>query len=211
MLDDSEGLRERKRRQTRLHIAKTAMQLFTERGFDQVSVAEIAAAAGVADKTVYNYFPVKAQMFFDEAGDILDELLAAVRHRKPGASAADAVAEFIAGRAEWAAVRRPARPSARFRQLIAASPALQAERRRMFGRYETALAGLLATETGAPAGSAEPFAAAVALVGVIRAAFEADSPGAGSGGAAEAALNLLRAGLAGYARASSPPGRETGP
>lgn len=81
----------------------------------------------------------------------------------------------------------------------------------MFGRYETALAGLLATETGAPAGSAEPFAAAVALVGVIRAAFEADSPGAGSGGAAEAALNLLRAGLAGYARASSPPGRETGP
>lgn len=200
MLDDGEGLRERKRRQTRAHIAKTAMGLFAERGFDQVSVAEIAGAAGVADKTVYNYFPVKAQMFFDEAGDILEELLAAVRYRKPGASAADAVAEFIAGRAEWAAARRPARPSARFRQLIAASPALQAEQRRMFGRYETALARLLAAETGAPAGSAEPFTAAVALVGVIRAAFESGSPDAGTGGAAEAALTLLRNGLAGYAR-----------
>lgn len=206
MLDDGEGLRERKRRQTRAHIAKTAMSLFAERGFDQVSVAEIAVAAGVADKTVYNYFPVKAQMFFDEAGDILEELLAAVRYRKPGASATDAVAEFIAGRAEWAAARRPARPSARFRQLIAASPALQAEQRRMFGRYETALAGLLAAETGAPAGSAEPFVAAVALVGVIRAAFESGSPHAGTGGTAEAALNLLRTGLAGYARRPQPAG-----
>ncbi len=55
-----EGLRERKRRETRARIAGSAMPLFMRRGFDAVSVAEIAAAAGVAEKTVYNYFPVKA-------------------------------------------------------------------------------------------------------------------------------------------------------
>ena len=51
-----EGLRERKRRETRALIAGTAMRLFMRRGFDAVNVAEIAAAAGVAEKTVYNYF-----------------------------------------------------------------------------------------------------------------------------------------------------------
>ena len=64
-------MRGRKRRQTRTAIAKSAMQLFAQHGFDQVSVAQIAAAAGVAEKTVYNYFPAKADMFFDEASDIL--------------------------------------------------------------------------------------------------------------------------------------------
>ena len=48
-----------------------------------------------------------AEMFFDEAGDVLAELLAAVRYRAAGQSAVDAVAAFVAGRAEWAAGRRP--------------------------------------------------------------------------------------------------------
>jgi AcrR family transcriptional regulator len=102
-----EGLRERKRRETRALISGTAMRLFMERGFDQVSITEIAAAAGVAEKTVYNYFPAKAEMFFDEASDVLAELLAAVRYRAAGQSAVEAVGTFIAGRAEWAAGRRP--------------------------------------------------------------------------------------------------------
>jgi AcrR family transcriptional regulator len=109
-------------------------------GFDQVSVADIAAAADVAEKTVYNYFPVKAEMFFDEADDILAELLAAVQYRAVGQSALDAVATFLAGRNEWAAGRRPEQPTAGFRQLIAESAALQAQQRLMFARYETALA-----------------------------------------------------------------------
>jgi AcrR family transcriptional regulator len=143
-----EGLRERKRRETRALISGTAMRLFMERGFDQVSITEIAAAAGVADKTVYNYFPVKAEMFFDEADDVLAELLAAVRYRAAGQSAVDAVGTFIAGRAEWAAGRRPEQPSGRFREVIAESTALQAQQRLMFTAFETALAGLLAEETG---------------------------------------------------------------
>jgi AcrR family transcriptional regulator len=164
------------------------------------SVAEIAEAAGVAEKTIYNYFLVKADMFFDEASDILAELLAAVRYRAAGRSALDAVAAFVAGRAEWAAGRRPAHPTGSFRKLIAGSPALQAHQRLMFGRYETALADLLAQETGAAPGSVEPFVASVALIGVLRAPFEAGpSSRRPRQDIAAAALDLLAGGLATYA------------
>lgn len=202
-MDTGESLRQRKRRQTRGVIAHAAMRLFAERGFDQVSVADIASAAGVAEKTVYNYFPVKAEIFFDEADDILAELLAAVQYRAAGQSALDAVATFLAGRGEWAAGRRPDQPTSRFRQLIAESAALQAQRRLMFARYETALAGLLAKETGVPAGSVQPFIAAVALIGALRAAFESHpDPGQDP---ASAALGLLAGGLGSYATRASEP------
>ena len=58
------GLRELKKEQTRQHIADTAWQLFIDRGFDQVSVAEVARAAQVAEATVFNYFPSKEDLFY---------------------------------------------------------------------------------------------------------------------------------------------------
>jgi AcrR family transcriptional regulator len=199
-LDGGESLRERKRRQTREQIARAAMRLFAERGFDNVTVPQIAEAAGVAAKTVYNYFPVKAGIFFDEAGDILAELLAAVGNRTPGEPAIEGIRRFIQDRGEWAEGRRPAQPTRRFQQLIADSPALRAYQREMFSRYETALAALLADETGLPRRSVEPFVAAVALVAMIRAAFETTpsghQPGRDTSGAA---LNLLAGGLGSYA------------
>jgi AcrR family transcriptional regulator len=179
------------------------MRLFAERGFDAVTIPEIAEAADVSEKTVCNYFPHKGDLFFDEGDQVLAELLFTVSNRAAGASALDAVQAFIAGRAEWAAGRRPARPSPQFRRLIASSPALQAAQRRMFAGYETALAGLLAAETGAAPGSAEPFVAAAALVAVLRAAFEA--PAADQQAARHqtaAAAGLLRAGLGSYAVAT---------
>src|ERR1700741_4994091 len=58
------GLRELKKEQTRQHTAGTAWQLFIDRGFDQVSVAEVARAAQVAEATVFNYFPSKEDLFY---------------------------------------------------------------------------------------------------------------------------------------------------
>ena len=60
------GLRETKKLATRQQIADVAMRLFVQRGFDQVTVAEVAAEAGVSEKTVFNYFPTKEDLFFDE-------------------------------------------------------------------------------------------------------------------------------------------------
>ncbi len=60
-----EGLRERKKRLTRQLISDTATGMFLERGFDEVRVTEIAVAAGVSEKTVYNYFPTKESLLLD--------------------------------------------------------------------------------------------------------------------------------------------------
>ena len=62
------------------------MQLFAQRGFDRVTVAEVAAAADVSEKTVYNYFPTKEDLFFDEVPAREEALVAAVRGRRAGES-----------------------------------------------------------------------------------------------------------------------------
>ncbi|MEV3989012.1 TetR/AcrR family transcriptional regulator [Streptomyces sp. NPDC049837] len=87
----TEGLRERKKRQTRQHISDVATGLFLERGFDAVTIAEIARAADVSVNTVYNYFPAKEDLFLDRGEDVADRLSRYVRGRRPGESAADAV------------------------------------------------------------------------------------------------------------------------
>src|SRR2546430_1522303 len=58
------GLRDAKKLRTRQEIADQAMKLFAQRGFDGVTVAEVATAADVSEKTVYNYFPTKEDLFF---------------------------------------------------------------------------------------------------------------------------------------------------
>jgi AcrR family transcriptional regulator len=80
------GLRERKKQQTREEIGRAAMKLFTERGFDAVTVAEVAEAAGVSEKTVFNYFPAKEDLVFPEGGARWEVLLESIRERPPGTS-----------------------------------------------------------------------------------------------------------------------------
>ena len=62
---EDEGLRERKKRLMRQRLSDTATQMFMERGFDAVRVAEVAAACGVSEKTVFNYFPTKESLILD--------------------------------------------------------------------------------------------------------------------------------------------------
>ncbi|MBC9711364.1 TetR/AcrR family transcriptional regulator [Streptomyces sp. TRM66268-LWL] len=86
-----EGLRERKKRETRQRISDIATGLFLERGFDAVPIAEIAEAADVSVNTVYNYFPAKEDLFLDRSSDVVDRLSRYVRGRADGESAAQAV------------------------------------------------------------------------------------------------------------------------
>jgi len=80
------GLRDLKKQQTRTAIADTALRLFMKRGFDHVTVAEVAEAAGVSEKTVFNYFPSKEDLFFDEVDEREAALVAAIRERRPDES-----------------------------------------------------------------------------------------------------------------------------
>jgi AcrR family transcriptional regulator len=80
------GLRQRKKLRQRQAIAEVAMRLFVERGFDAVSVAEVARAADVAENTVFNYFPTKEDLFFDREAEVEDAFSRAIRTRPPGES-----------------------------------------------------------------------------------------------------------------------------
>src|SRR5690242_19030312 len=80
------GLRETKKLQTRQDISDRAMQLFAQRGFDRVTVAEVAAAAGVSEKTVFNYFPTKEDLVFDEVPAREARLVDSIRGRGSGES-----------------------------------------------------------------------------------------------------------------------------
>ncbi|MFM0730498.1 TetR/AcrR family transcriptional regulator [Paraburkholderia sediminicola] len=76
--------RSRKRLATREGISNSATRLFLERGFDNVTVDEIAAAADVGRMTVFNHFPRKEDMFFDRDEEGREMLREALRQRDPG-------------------------------------------------------------------------------------------------------------------------------
>lgn len=163
------GLRERKKQQTREHIFEAARKLFAERGFDSVTVAEIARAADVSEVTVYNYFPTKEDLFYGGMQFFEEDLIEAVRARRPGESPVRAVrrkllegTESLRGKERTASITRAA-------AAISGSPSLQAREREIVERYTRRLAELLATEAGADPGDVEPMAAAAALMGAHRA------------------------------------------
>ena len=85
----TEGLRARKKRVAREAIAATARRLFAERGFDTVTVAEIAAAADVSEKTVFNHFPTKEDLAFAGREEGIARLVADITERPPGTSVLD--------------------------------------------------------------------------------------------------------------------------
>src|ERR671934_571005 len=89
------GLRERKKQQTRQLIAETARSLFAERGFERVTVAEIARAADVSEQTVFNYFSTKEDLVYWRLGSFEEELLTTIRERAAGESALAAFRRFL--------------------------------------------------------------------------------------------------------------------
>jgi AcrR family transcriptional regulator len=165
------GLRERKKQRTRQLLSDTARRLFSERGFEQVSVAEIAREADVSEMTVFNYFPSKEDLVFSGLETFEDQLLTAIRDRPPGQTVIAAFGEFIleprgllatndaAAAGELIAVTR----------MIAASPTLLAREQQIFARYTDTLAQLIAIETGSRADDPRPYVVANALIGIHRA------------------------------------------
>jgi AcrR family transcriptional regulator len=85
----SEGLRARKKRVARQAIATTARRLFAERGYDTVTVAEVAAAADVSEKTVFNHFATKEDLAFAGREEGIAQFVAAITERPPGSSFLD--------------------------------------------------------------------------------------------------------------------------
>ena len=165
------GLRERKKQQTREAIAETARTLFVERGFEAVRVAEIARAADVSEKTVFNYFPTKEDLVFWRLEAFEAEILGALCERAPGEPALAAFRRFVLTPRGLIDEDDPAARELLLgiTRMITSSPALIAREQQVFLAFTDSLARLLAEETGADANDIEPWVAANAMMGVHRA------------------------------------------
>ena len=170
----AEGLRERKKRLMRQQLSDTATAMFLERGFDEVRVAEIAAACGVSEKTVFNYFPVKEALLMDRLEANLSALCSALADpaHTPVQAALAILDHEIAAMTGWLAAQKDASQGRdafrRFGDLIRATPALRAYQADMTDQSATAAAAVLAARAGTTADDPEPQIAARALLGLWR-------------------------------------------
>ncbi|MEV6158972.1 TetR/AcrR family transcriptional regulator [Nonomuraea sp. NPDC052129] len=153
----TEGLRERKKQQTRHRIRDVATALFVERGFDHVTIAEVAAAAEVSVNTVYNYFQTKEDLVLPPEEASPQRLADIVRHRPAGQAAVPAVLEHL--RQE---VRRRERKLGltdgfgRVFDMMRAAPTLTARLGDLGRQMTDELAAVLAEESGAAPGDPLP-------------------------------------------------------
>ena len=139
------GLRESKKLEMRREIADAAMRLFVQRGFDHVTVSEVAAAARVSEKTVFNYFPTKEDLFFDEVPERQAAVIAAIRNRTPGESIVGALRRLQAADCP----RLCSAGFAVFARIIEESPALQAKELEVMAQMTELLAAAVRDELGA--------------------------------------------------------------
>jgi AcrR family transcriptional regulator len=172
MAATTEGLRERKKRQTHEVIARAAMKLFAARGFDAVTVADVARAADVAEKTVFNYFPAKEDLVLHGGEERRAALIDAIRARPPGASI---VESFRAGTMEFIdrVQSDPVESIVVVPRLVAGSKTL---RDRLFLSWEqeaATLAPVIAQEAGASEGDLVPAVVARTLAWTHRLVFRA--------------------------------------
>jgi AcrR family transcriptional regulator len=164
-----EGLRERKKRITRQQISDVATTLFVARGFDRVTVSEIARIVGVSEKTVFNYFPTKESLLFDRADEGVERLAAALRERDAGESPTKAMLRALSEEPE----ELEELPDEiqmfvpLFSEMVATTPALHAAWLELHARLVEVATHALAEHAEVDPRDPEPMVAARAIVGLL--------------------------------------------
>lgn len=145
---ETSGRRERKKAATRKAISDAATLLFLERGFDEVSIREIADEADVSPTTVFAHFPQKEALVFDEDEEQREQIVAAVRDRAPGVSVSDALHSLYRDGLLSLADEHGEETRLRFMEFVGRTPALRDYANRMWLSHEVALAEELARQAG---------------------------------------------------------------
>lgn len=159
------GLRERKKRETRRAIAAAAQRLFDRRGYQNTTIAQIAAAADVAPRTVSSYFPVKEELAFPEQRESLRDLFGRLAERRPGVTALDALREWIEDSlTRWEDDAEEMRLS---RRVIESEPELKAYERAIVGEIMDVLRAEIARDLNRDEDDLEPRMAAAATMAVF--------------------------------------------
>lgn len=149
------GRRERKKAATRKSISDVATMMFLERGFDNVSIREVADAADVSPTTVFAHFPQKEALVFDEDDEQRDHLVSAVRERSPGVTINRAIRDFYAAEIDANIGEHGEDVSRIFLRFLNETPALRDYAAKMWLRHEGALADAIADELGQEQPTAE--------------------------------------------------------
>jgi AcrR family transcriptional regulator len=178
-----EGLRERKKRLMRQLISDTATSMFLERGFEEVRVAEVAAACEVSEKTVYNYFPTKESLLLDREEPMADDIRRALGPGSATMSPIQAAVELIAAELNrlydsWGEDDHQPHDLTmirRFAELLESTPQLRAAQRDMMDRLVDVAAQSMAARAGVDPDDPEPQIAADALLGLWRVQYRAMS------------------------------------
>lgn len=169
------GLRERQKAERRQAISDAATALFLQRGFDAVTMAEVADAAGVSIKTIFNYFGSKEELFLDREAEARAATIAAITERPPGASITDGLLALLvehrvpSGRGGWETLDDPARREG-FRSFLTTwqeSTALRARHLLVQERLADTLQEALAAELDLPADDVRIRAMSMVLVAVM--------------------------------------------
>jgi AcrR family transcriptional regulator len=151
------GLRERKKQQTREKIARVALELFAERGYDETTLAEIAEAAEVAPRTIFAYFESKDDILLCEEVSVLSELKRRLDERPPEATTVDTLREFLSR------IEAPDETAALRKRVMTANPALQKKMRAHLGELEPMLAAAIATDLDAGPDDLRPLLIAASM------------------------------------------------
>ncbi|HEX6453265.1 MAG TPA: TetR family transcriptional regulator [Trebonia sp.] len=141
------GLRERRKQEARQAISGTAIALFAAQGFDEVTISQVADAAGVSKMTVTNYFPRKEDLVFDRAEVTIGSLADAAAARAPGESLLAAIRRDYADRIAAGDVTLGP-PTATFARMVYNSHVLTSRGREIEDLRERALGDAIAAETG---------------------------------------------------------------
>jgi AcrR family transcriptional regulator len=163
------GLRERKKELTRQRLSSVATDLFLERGFDEVTVAEVARAANVSTKTVFNYFPRKEDLYFDRGPQAKALISQAVERRAPDETTLRALRGlFLRQAAGGHPLGRVSAADAPFWRTVTQSPTLRARLRELAEEAESGLAELITATEGAGPDPLWPRVKAAAAVSALR-------------------------------------------
>ena len=171
------GLRERKKQRTREQIIERAMALFDERGFDHVTIADIAAAADIAPRTFFSYFPSKDDVVYHDFDAYFGTFEAQMRERGDDVTTLDVLRDFVAGVVGRMDPRDPAERCRR--RVVDASPALQQHDRELIARFETLIADGMAQDLGVDPDSPRArvvAAAAAAALSELERVFDKHNP-----------------------------------
>ena len=169
------GLRERKKQQTRERIARVALELFAERGYDETTLAEIAEAADVSPRTIFAYYESKEDILFCEEGVFLDRLREMLEERPPGTTTIDAVREF------FASIEPPDEQARLRKKVVNANPTLHIRMGSQHARLEPMLVESIARDLGSGPDDVRPLLIAASMTAAFMSVrdrlFEAEAGG----------------------------------